>query len=155
MANRYYKGLHILFDALEKAPDLDVVIAGENHQEFSEIVKRKRLKNVRFFGKVNDEQKYYLMRNSMGFVYPRICAQKHLALSLWKPRFGECPLISCEIRTGTSFVNTQETIGIKPSSSEELIKAMRLLKNNPKKQRSMVKMPAKSTLLIYSKTASN
>lgn len=149
--NRYYKGLHILFDALEKAPDLDVVIAGENHQEFFEIAKIKNLKNIRFFGKVNDEQKYYLMRNSMGFVYPSHLRSEAFGIVLVEASLCECPLISCEIGTGTSFVNIHQETGIviKPSSSEELIKAMRLLKNNPKQAENYGKNARKRALSFF------
>ena len=132
--NRYYKGLHILMEALENAPDINVVIAGENHQRVYSHAKSKNLKNIHFLDKVNDEQKYSLMKSSFGFVFPSHLRSEAFGIVLVEASLCGIPLITCEIGTGTSFVNIDQETGIviKPSSSEQLIAAMRKLLNNPK-----------------------
>jgi len=63
----------------------------------------------------------------------------------------ECPLISCEIGTGTSFVNVHQETGIviEPSSSEELVDAMRLLLKDPKKAKKYGKNARKRALSLF------
>lgn len=134
--NRYYKGLHILMEALEEAVDVNVVIAGENQKEIRQDANRKNLKNVLFLGLVGEDEKYALMRNSIGFVYPSYLRSEAFGLSLVEASLCGCSLITCEIGTGTSFVNIDGLTGIviPPSSPRDLISAMRELKSEPRKR---------------------
>ena len=134
--NRYYKGLHILMEALEEASDLNVVIAGENQKEIRQDANRKNLKNLLFLGLVSEDEKYALMKNSIGFVYPSYLRSEAFGLSLVEASLCGCSLITCEIGTGTSFVNIDGLTGIviPPSSPRDLISAMRELKSEPRKR---------------------
>lgn len=149
--NRYYKGLHILMQALEHAPDINVVIAGENHQKIYDHAKSKNLKNIHFLDNVNDEQKYALMKSSFGFVFPSHLRSEAFGIVLVEASLCGLPLISCEIGTGTSFVNVDQETGIviEPSSHEALISAMRTLLENPKMAQQYGKNARKRALTLF------
>lgn len=125
-ALRYYKGLPFLIDAAGKT-GLPVVIAGAGSltpEQMSALPK-----NVVLVGKVSDEDKATLLDLCYGFVFPSHLRSEAFGVALLEAAFAGKPMISCEIGTGTSFVNLHETTGlvIPPADSEALASAMKAL----------------------------
>lgn len=109
---RYYKGLHILLDAI-KSTDLRVVIvgAGPVERELQQQVTTHGLKNVRFLGYVGDDEKVALIKLSRAIVFPSYLRSEAFGVTLLEGAMYGKPLISTEIGTGTSFVNENNETG--------------------------------------------
>ncbi|PZU88554.1 MAG: glycosyl transferase family 1 [Shinella sp.] len=110
---RYYKGLHILLDAA-RAVDADIVIVGDGptRQELEEKAASASLTNVHFLGALPDSAKAALLEICRGFVFPSHLRSEAYGLSLVEAAMFGKPMISCEIGTGTSFVNQDDETGI-------------------------------------------
>ena len=125
---RYYKGAHILLEAA-RMTGMDVVIAGEGPMEgkLKEQAKADNLSNVHFLGKVTDEEKIALLDLSLGLVFPSPLRSEAFGLSLVEAAMRGKPMISCEIGTGTSFVNLDGETGyvVPPNDATALGAAMR------------------------------
>ncbi|UVM71660.1 glycosyltransferase family 4 protein [Pseudomonas alvandae] len=110
---RYYKGLHILLEAATKF-DSDVVIVGNGPMERD--LKRQAatlgLKNIHFVGALSDREKVALLEECTAFVFPSNMRSEAFGLSLIEAAMFGKPMITCEIGTGTSFVNLDEKTGL-------------------------------------------
>lgn len=124
---RYYKGLHVLLEALE-GTNLRCVIAGKGPLErlLRDQVLALGLKHVEFVGYVTDEEKAALMRLCRAVVFPSHLRSEAFGVTLLEGAMYGKPLISCEIGTGTSFINQHDETGIvvPPSDANALRKAM-------------------------------
>jgi len=125
---RYYKGLHILLDAL-KSTNLNCVIAGMGPEENSLKQQAEAAgikKNLHFAGFVSDEVKNQLLANCKAVVFPSHLRSEAYGVTLLEGAVFGKPLISCEIGTGTSFVNQHMESGIviPPSNPMALRDAM-------------------------------
>ena len=133
-AMRYYKGLHIALEAIANTK-IRVVIAGANgiEKELKAQAARLRLDNVEFLGFVNDEDKVALLHLCYGFIFPSHLRSEAFGISLLEAASVGKPMISCEIGTGTSFVNAANETGlvINPGSPSDLREAMQYLLDNP------------------------
>lgn len=133
-AIRYYKGLHIALDAVANT-DIQLAIAGINgiEQELKTHATSLNLNNVNFLGFVSDEDKVALLEFCTGFVFPSHLRSEAFGIALLEAAAFGKPLISCEIGTGTTFINIANKTGlvIPPGSSTELQKAMQYLLENP------------------------
>lgn len=130
---RYYKGLHVLLDAAERS-QLRVVIVGGGPLE-AEVLReaaRRGLQNVIFTGRLNDEDKYILLHLCRGVVFPSHLRSEAFGITLLEGARFARPLISCEIGTGTSFINQDKVNGcvIPPHDCAALVKAMNELSHN-------------------------
>lgn len=127
---RYYKGLHILLDAL-KDSDLPVVIAGSGPEEQALKAQAAELglKNVQFLGRVSDEEKVALITLSRAIVFPSHLRSEAFGVTLLEGAMNGKPLISCELGTGTSFVNADNETGfvVPPENPEKFFEAMKKL----------------------------
>ncbi len=131
---RYYKGLHILLDAIKGAP-YKVVIAGSGPTE-AELKSQARslgLDNVVFAGHVSDAMKVALFRQSRGVVFPSYLRSEAFGVTLLEGAMYGKPLISTEVGSGTSHVNVDGETGIVvlPGSAPALRRAMDQLHNDP------------------------
>lgn len=130
---RYYKGLHILLDAAEQS-QLAVVIVGGGPLETEVLreAKLRGLRNVIFTGRLNDEDKYILFQLCRGVVFPSHLRSEAFGITLLEGARFARPLISCEIGTGTSFINLDKVNGcvIPPHDSAALVEAMNELWHN-------------------------
>lgn len=131
---RYYKGLHILLEALA-LKDLPTVIIGSGpvENELKAKATSLGLKNITFLGQVSEEDKVAILNLSYSLVFPSHLRSEAFGLSLLEGAMFGKPLISSEIGTGTSFINSDQVTGIvvPPSSPEYLSIAMTYLWNNP------------------------
>lgn len=137
---RYYKGLHTLIQASSMS-NFPVVIAGEGPEE-SELknqVKKYGARNVYFAGHINDEAKSALLSLCGSFVFPSHLRSEAFGMSLVEAAMYKKPLISCEIGTGTTFVNMHGETGlvIPPEDPHALAHAMQTLYHNPELSKTM------------------
>ena len=110
---RYYKGLDFLVAAasLIQAP---IVIMGEGpegvrlHQE----VQDRRLGNVKFLGALPDIDKAALFSLCRAVVFPSHLRSEAFGITLLEGAQAARPLVSCEIGTGTSWINLHEVTGL-------------------------------------------
>ena len=137
---RYYKGLHILLDACA-GTDLPVVIAGDGpmRDELRAQAQRLGLSHVHFVGRVSDEDKAALMALCSGVVFPSHLRSEAFGITLLEGAMAGKPLISCEIGTGSSYVNERDVTGlvVAPSDPVAFRGAMQALRADPERARSM------------------
>ena len=130
---RYYKGLHFALDAIS-GTSIQLAIAGTDgiEHELRTHAKQNKLDNVHFLGFVNDEDKVALLNLCHGFILPSHMRSEAFGISLLEAAAYGKPLISCEIGTGTSFVNIDKETGlvVEPSSPKALRQAMQYLLEN-------------------------
>jgi glycosyltransferase involved in cell wall biosynthesis len=131
---RYYKGLHILLDAL-KDVDYTVVIvgAGPLENELHAQAAALGLHNVQFLGRLGDEDKVALLQLSYAIVFPSHLRSEAFGISLLEGAMYGKPMISSEIGTGTSYINIHGETGlvVPPSNPQAFREAMRILWENP------------------------
>ncbi|MBC3346299.1 glycosyltransferase [Pseudomonas sp. SWRI196] len=137
---RYYKGLHILLDAL-KGVDYPVVIvgAGPLEKELHAQAQALGLRNLHFLGRLGDEDKVALLELSYAIVFPSHLRSEAFGISLLEGAMFGKPMISSEIGTGTSYINIHNETGlvVPPSNPEAFREAMRTLWENPTQAREM------------------
>lgn len=124
---RYYKGLHILLDALKDAPYRAVIVgAGPIEQELKQQAERLALTNVQFLGALPDVDKVALLQDCYGIVFPSHLRSEAFGISLLEGAMCGKPLISSEIGTGTTYINIDQQTGlvVPPSDPLALRRAM-------------------------------
>lgn len=131
---RYYKGLHILLDAVANS-DYPVVIvgAGPIERELKEHAQRLGLKHVKFVGAVGDADKVALLKLCYAVAFPSHLRSEAFGISLLEGAMYGKPMISSEIGTGTSYINIHNETGlvVPPSDPQAFGDAMRQLWENP------------------------
>ena len=131
---RYYKGLHILLDAMKNAP-YKVIIAGSGptEMELKQHAKDLGLTNVVFAGHVSDEKKMALFQLCRGTVFPSYMRSEAFGVTLLEGAMSGKPLISTEVGSGTSHINTDSETGfvVPPGSPKALRRAMDQLHSRP------------------------
>jgi rhamnosyl/mannosyltransferase len=137
---RYYKGLHILLDAVA-GTDYPVVIvgAGPIEAELKAHAERLGLKRVQFVGAVDDLDKAALLKLCYGVAFPSHLRSEAFGISLLEGAMYGKPMISSEIGTGTTYINVHGETGlvVPPSDHEALRAAMTQLWNDPQMARAM------------------
>ena len=128
---RYYKGLHLLIEATKNV-DAEVLIVGQGpmESELKALAVRDGLNNVHFLGALSDLDKAALLELCTAFVFPSHLRSEAYGLALVEAAMFGKPMISCEIGTGTSFVNKNGETGIvvPPENARELARAMQNLR---------------------------
>lgn len=130
---RYYKGLDTLIDAISET-EYPLVIAGTGpmEQELKSRAKGLNLSHVHFLGEVSDEDKVALLKLCYAFVFPSHLRSEAFGISLLEAAMYAKPLISCEIGTGTSYINQNGHTGltVPPTNILALRNALQQLWNN-------------------------
>jgi rhamnosyl/mannosyltransferase len=139
-ALRYYKGLDYLLEAA-KATQLPVVILGGGHleAELKAQAVQLGLSNVHFLGGLPDEDKAALLTLCYAFVFPSHLRSESFGISLLEGAMYGKPMISCEIGSGTTYINIADETGlvVPPRDSAALAQAMMTLWKNPEQAASM------------------
>ena len=152
-AMRYYKGLHIALEAIA-GTKIKVVLVGTNGVEKNLKAQAASLKlnNVEFLGSVSDQDKVALLHLCYGFIFPSHVRSEAFGISLLEAASVGKPMISCEIGTGTTFVNKPDETGIviKPDSASELREAMQYLIDNPNTAAKMGESAKKRSRELFS-----
>jgi len=137
---RYYKGLHILLDAMA-GTDYPVVIvgAGPIEAELKARAARLGLKRVQFVGAVNDLDKAALLKLCYAVAFPSHLRSEAFGISLLEGAMYGKPMISSEIGTGTTYINVHGETGlvVPPSDHEALRAAMHRLWHDPRMAQAM------------------
>lgn len=128
---RYYKGLQFLLEAL-KGTSHRLVIAGKGPMEESLKAQAQELgigSQVIFTGFLPDEDKVALLQLCRALVFPSHLRSEAYGVSLVEAAMYGRPMISCEIGTGTTFINQQDETGlvVPPEDPESLRQAMNAL----------------------------
>ncbi|GAA0510963.1 MULTISPECIES: glycosyltransferase [Pigmentiphaga] len=110
---RDYKGLHHLLDAME-GRDYPLAVAGDGPERSSldAHARAAGLRNIRFLGPLDDEDKHDLLAAAYGFVLPSCRRDEAYGLALVEASVHGLPMISCEVGTGTSYINLNEETGL-------------------------------------------
>ena len=131
---RYYKGLHILLDALAEV-DYPVVIvgAGPIEQELKDHAQRLGLAHVMFVGALDEHDKVALLQLCYAMVFPSHLRSEAFGISLLEGAMFGKPMISSEIGTGTTYINIDNDTGlvVPPSDPQAFAGAMRTLWEQP------------------------
>ncbi len=131
---RYYKGLHILLDALKDQDYPTVIVgAGPLEAELHAQAAALGLRNIHFLGRLGDEDKVALLQLSYAIVFPSHLRSEAFGISLLEGAMYGKPMISSEIGTGTSYINIHNETGlvVPPSHPPAFREAMRTLWENP------------------------
>lgn len=130
---RYYKGLSSLLEALD-GTDFPLVIVGSGPEEIAlkDQAARLQLQNVIFLGRLDDKDKVCLLQLSLALVFPSHLRSEAFGISLLEASMLSKPMISCEIGSGTTYVNQHELTGlvVPPASPQALRAAMQRLWND-------------------------
>ena len=124
---RYYKGLHILLEAIRGAPYRVVIVgSGPVEKELREQALALGLDNVIFAGFVSDREKMALFRLCLAVVFPSYLRAEAFGVTLLEGAMSSRPLISAEVGSGTSHVNIHNETGlvVAPGDSVALRGAM-------------------------------
>ncbi|AVR95095.1 glycosyltransferase family 4 protein [Pseudoduganella armeniaca] len=131
---RYYKGLHILLDAMARL-DYPVVIvgAGPIEQELKQHAARLGLTHVQFVGAVDEDDKVALLTLCYAMAFPSHLRSEAFGISLLEGAMYGKPMISSEIGTGTTYINSDGETGlvVPPSDPDAFAAAMRKLWEDP------------------------
>jgi rhamnosyl/mannosyltransferase len=131
---RYYKGLHILLEAMANTNYPVVIVgAGPLEQELKQHADRLRLTHVMFVGALAEEDKVALLELSYAMLLPSHLRSEAFGISLLEGAMYGKPMISSEIDTGTTYINVDGLTGLvtPPSDPQALAQAMRSLWDNP------------------------
>ena len=110
---RYYKGLKYLLEAA-KLNKLPVVIAGDGPERgaLQDYITAHNLTNVTLVGFIEEEDKVALHQLSQAFVFPSHLRSEAFGISLLEAQLYSKPIISCDIGTGSSYVNINNETGL-------------------------------------------
>lgn len=127
---RYYKGLYTLLEAA-KGFEARIVVAGDGPEaaRLTAQLRGEGIRNVTLLGQVSEEDKIALLSLCRAFVFPSHVRSEAFGMSLVEAAMCSRPMISCEIGTGTSYINEDGVTGwtVPPGEAAPLLAAMRKL----------------------------
>ncbi|MEM7465033.1 MAG: glycosyltransferase [Pseudomonadota bacterium] len=107
-ALRYYKGIPYLLEAARQTGIPLVIVGGADSLEISPA---NLPQNATMVGAVSDDDKEALLSLCRGLILPSHLRSEAFGIALLEAARAGKPMISCEIGTGTSFVNKHEETG--------------------------------------------
>jgi glycosyltransferase involved in cell wall biosynthesis len=131
---RYYKGLHTL---VRSAPQVNakLVLAGSGPEgdSLKQMAHDLGAENVLFAGQVTDAEKVALIKHSIAMVLPSHLRSEAFGMVLVEAAMLGRPMVSCEIGTGTSYVNLNGESGlvIPPEEPQALVDSLCTLLSDP------------------------
>ncbi len=132
---RYYKGLGTLVAAARQT-GYSVVIAGDGPLA-GELERSLTATdtNIHLLGSVSEQQKMAMLGACEAFVFPSDQRSEAYGVSLLEAAMAGRPMITCEIGTGTSFINLDRETGlvVEPANAAALADAMREIRNRPER----------------------
>jgi rhamnosyl/mannosyltransferase len=130
---RYYKGLKYLLDAVANTGwPLVIAGAGPEQARLKEQANRLGIEHLFWTGRIDDVDKVSLLELCHAFVFPSHLRSEAFGISLLEAAMHGKPMISCEMGTGTTFVNQDGVTGlvVPPADALALRAAMGRLWNN-------------------------
>ena len=134
---RTYKGLHYLLDAAKKV-NKNILIAGRGplFKELNRRIRDEDINNVHLLGYQSNEHVAYLFKKCSFVVLPSITRGECFGVVLLEACHYGKAMISTELGTGTSWVNTNETgFVIAPRDADVLAEKMNYLFDNSEQSR--------------------
>lgn len=127
---RYYKGLEFLVRAAKQV-DRPIAIVGDGPERanLEALAASLGVGNVHFLGALPDEDKFALNDLCRAVVFPSHLRSEAFGITLLEAARAGKPMISCEIGTGTSWVNLDGETGlvVPPADPAALAGAMQKL----------------------------
>jgi rhamnosyl/mannosyltransferase len=125
---RYYKGLSFLLDAA-RATGFPVVIVGSGGDESALRAAAADIPNVTFAGRLSELDKTALLTLCTAFAFPSHLRSEAFGIALLEAAMAGKPMISCEIGTGTSYINQNGETGlvVPPADGVAFAEAMRTI----------------------------
>lgn len=149
---RYYKGLHVLLDAVA-GTQMPVVILGDGpvEAELKAQAKRLGLNHVHFLGALPEADKVALLTLCHALVFPSHLRSEAFGITLLEAAMFGKPMISCEIGTGTSYVNINQETGLVVPANDPIAfrQAMQYLCNHPQQAQQMGAQAAQRYLSLF------
>ena len=147
---RYYKGVEFLIEAARQT-GFPTVIVGNGPEDERLRALAADVPNVRFLGRLSEEDKAAVLSLCGALVLPSHLRAEAFGIALLEGALHGKPLLSCEIGTGTSFVNDARRTGlvVPPADPERLADAMRQLQREPDQTRSMGEHARRRALDIF------
>ncbi len=138
---RYYKGLHVLLEAMPSIP-ARLLIGGSGPQRAQLAAQATELgvaDRIQFLGDISDEQLPALYQAADIFVMPAHLRAEALGLAQIEALASGIPCVSTEIGTGTSFVNLHGETGlvVPPGDAAALARAVNTLLADPELRQRM------------------
>lgn len=130
---RYYKGLDFLLEAAAKVNVPIVVIGdGPEGQRLRELAQLRGITNVQFLGAVSDADKFAILAHCCAVVLPSHLRSEAFGMMLLEGARAGKALISCDIKTGTSWINLHGETGlvVPPADPNALAHALQELAQN-------------------------
>lgn len=132
---RYYKGLHILIEAMKNVKaNLYIVGDGELKETINTTVRSAYLSDkVRFLGELCEDEMHAYLNASCLLVLPSIYRSEAFGIVLLEAMACGKPVISTELGTGTTYVNINRKTGlvVQPGNPIALSKAINSIMENP------------------------
>ena len=131
---RYYKGIHVLLEAARQVGKPVVVAgAGPEMAALQALAASLGLAHVHFVGEVSERDKVALYTLADVFVFPSNLRSEAFGMSLAEAALFGKPMISCEIGTGTTFINQDGVTGwtVPPDDPQALAAAMQRFGRDP------------------------
>lgn len=120
---RYYKGFHVLIEAARQIKGI-IVVAGSGPEEgnLKALAAQYGLTNVVFAGQISVNEKRVLLQRCRMLALPSHLRSEAFGMVLVEAAMFAKPLVSCEIGTGTSYVNADKKTGfvVLPESPQAL-----------------------------------
>lgn len=125
---RYYKGLDYLIQAA-RLSNQEIVLIGDGPEKNRLEKLASDLKHVHFLGALDDEDKLAILQLSHSMVFPSHLRSEAFGISLLEAARAKKSMITCDIQTGTSWVNQHQVTGlvIPPANSVALAQAIQVL----------------------------
>ena len=110
---RYYKGLTYLLQALQ-ARDYPLAIVGDggDRMQLEALSRQLGLTHTHFLGSLDEAGKNAVLAGARALVLPSHKRSEAFGIVLAEASALGVPMITCEIGTGTSFVNLHESTGL-------------------------------------------
>lgn len=111
---RYYKGLHVLVDAMRRLPEARLLLVGTGpeglalRRQAEEVGVSER---IDWLGDVTDEDLPVVLAAADVFVLPSTARSEAFGIVLLEAMAAGLPLISTELGTGTSWINQDGQTG--------------------------------------------
>ena len=135
---RDYKGLNFLIEAFSNI-DCNLIIVGNGKENKLVKKKIKNRNNILHLSYASENEKAFLIKNSLGLILPSIDRREAYGIVLLEASSLGKPLISTKVKSGMSLINLNYKTGleIKPKSVISIIKACNFLLNNKKRTQEM------------------
>jgi len=132
---RYYKGLHILLDAMRQVPGVELWIAGSGPERArleAQVATTGLRERVQFRGDIAEADLPALYRQADIFVLPSHLRAEAYGIVLVEALASGLPCISTALGTGTDFVNLHEQTGlvVAPGDAVALAAAIKRLSSD-------------------------